>query len=223
MAYQPIVRWPERTVFAYEALVRSNEPSLKSPLDLLDAAERLGRLRDLGRKARALVAASVPEAPQDALLFVNLHAADLSDPELSSATSPLARIAPRVVLEITERASLDEVRDVPGKISRLRHLGFRVAVDDLGAGYAGLATFSQLDPEFVKLDISLVRGVDASRKKRSVVRAMTHLCTKDLAVQVVSEGVETVGERDALESEGCGLLQGYLFARPAPGFPAPQW
>jgi EAL domain-containing protein (putative c-di-GMP-specific phosphodiesterase class I) len=223
MAYQPIVRWPERSVFAYEALVRSSEPSLMTPLDLLDAADRLGRLRDLGRRARALVAVSLPEAPQDALLFVNLHAADLNDPELSSPASPLAAIASRVVLEITERASLDEVRDVSAKINKLRHLGFRIAVDDLGAGYAGLATFSQLDPEFAKLDISLIRGVDMSSKKRSVVRAMTRLCTQELAVQVVSEGVETVGERDALEVEGCSLLQGYLFAKPAAGFPAPQW
>jgi EAL domain-containing protein (putative c-di-GMP-specific phosphodiesterase class I) len=223
MAYQPIVRWPERNVFAYEALVRSDEPSLKSPADLLDTAERLGRLYDLGRRARALVAGSTSEAPDGALLFVNLHAADLNDEELFSPDSPLALSASRVILELTERASLDGVHDVVAKIAKLRHLGYRIAVDDLGAGYAGLATFSQLDPEFAKLDISLVRGVHASDKKRRVVRAMTRLCTKELAVQVVSEGVEVAEERDTLAMEGCALLQGYLFAKPAPGFPAPQW
>ena len=172
MAYQPIVRWPARSVFAYEALLRSNEPSLRSPMDLLDAAERLGRLHDLGRRIRALVADAADDAPSDALLFVNLHAVDLNDAELLSATSPLARHASRVVLEITERASLEGVPEVQRRVAALRDLGYRIAVDDLGAGYAGLASFAQLDPEFVKLDMSLVRGIDVSARKRSVVRAM---------------------------------------------------
>lgn len=223
MAYQPIVHWPERTVFAYEALLRSNEQSLRAPPDLLGAAERLGRLHDLGRRIRETVARSAPMARDDALLFVNLHAADLNDSELLSPSSPLAGIATRVVLEITERSSLDEVHDLGTKVGRLRELGFRIAVDDLGAGYAGLSSFSQLEPEFVKLDMSLVRGVDVSTRKRSVVRAMARLCTKELAIQVISEGVETTQERDVLAEEGCDLLQGYLFAKPDRGFPEPRW
>lgn len=222
MAYQPIVRWPGRTVFAFEALLRSTEPSLRSPPDLLDAAERLGRLHDLGRRIRDLVARSAPSAPADALLFVNLHAADLNDAELLAPSSPLSTIATRVVLEVTERSSLDGVLDLPTKVSALRSLGFRIAVDDLGAGYAGLSSFSQLEPEFVKLDMSLVRGMDASPRKRSVVRAMAQLCSKELGIQVISEGVEPL-ERDALAEEGCELLQGYLFAKPDRNFPAPRW
>ena len=223
MAYQPIVRWPARSVFAYEALLRSNEPSLRSPLDLLDAAERLGRLHDLGRRIRALVAEAADDAPSDALLFVNLHAVHLNDAELLSATSPLARHASRVVLEITERVSLEGVPEVQRRVAALRDLGYRIAVDDLGAGYAGLASFAQLDPEFVKLDMSLVRGIDVSARKRSVVRAMARLCTNELAIDMISEGVETEAERDTLVDEGCSVLQGYLFARPGPGFPTPSW
>lgn len=223
MAYQPIVCWPERTVFGYEALVRSKELSLPSPLDLLDAAERLGRLHDLGRRIREQVARAAPEAPANALLFVNLHTVDLNDSELFSPTSPLAAIAGRVVLEITERSSLHGVHGLATKVRKLRQLGFRIAVDDLGTGYAGLASFSQLDPELVKLDMSLVRGVDVSTRKQSVVRAMTQLCKRDLKIQVVSEGVESRQERDVLAKIGCDLLQGYLFARPGQGFPEPQW
>lgn len=223
MAFQPIVRWPKRTIFAYEALLRSGEPSLRSPPDLLDAAERLGRLHDLGRRIRHFVAEAAAQAPADALLFVNLHSADLNDPELTSADSPLSKIASRVVLEVTERASLDGVHDLPSKVAELRELGYRIAVDDLGAGYAGLASFSQLEPEFVKLDMSLVRGIDASSRKRSVVRAMARLCSKELDIHVISEGVETPDERTTLEAEGCELLQGYLFAKPERGFPQPKW
>ncbi len=223
MAYQPIVNWPGRTVFAYEALLRSDEPSLRAPADLLDAAERLGRVHDLGRRVRETVARSASKARADALLFVNLHSVDLDDSELLSPSSPLAEIATRVVLEITERASLEGVRDLGTKVGKLRQLGFRIAVDDLGAGYAGLSSFSQLDPEFVKLDMSLIRGVDVSTRKRSVVRAMAQLCRKELAIQVISEGVETAQERDVLAQEGCDLLQGYLFAKPDRGFPEPRW
>ncbi|MEZ4391398.1 MAG: EAL domain-containing protein [Polyangiales bacterium] len=223
MAFQPIVDWSGRTVFAYEALLRSDEPTLRSPPDILDAAERLGKLHELGRRVRESVALSAPSAPDDALLFVNLHAADLNDPELVSASAPLTGIAERVVLEITERASLHGVHDLGKRIRRLRDLGFRIAVDDLGAGYAGLSSFAQLEPEFVKLDMSLVRGVDVSPRKRSVIRAMTHLCAKDLTIEVISEGVETIQERDVLAQEGCNFLQGYLFAKPARGFPVPQW
>jgi EAL domain-containing protein (putative c-di-GMP-specific phosphodiesterase class I)/ActR/RegA family two-component response regulator len=223
MAYQPIVHWPSRSVFAYEALVRSSEPSLMSPLDLFDAAERLGRLRDLARRIRDRVARSAPQMPDGALLFVNLHPPDLDDPELFSGSSPLMALAPRVVLEITERASLDGVKGLSAKIGKLKESGFRIAIDDLGAGYAGLSSFSHLEPDFVKLDMSLIRGVDASPRKRSVVQAMARLCANELAIQVICEGVETPQERDVLALDSCDLMQGFLFARPARCFPLPSW
>ncbi len=223
IAYQPIVSWPGRTVLAYEALVRSEEPTLKSPADLIAAGERLGRLPELGRLVRSSVAKAASAAPTDALLFVNLHPLDLNDEELVSPDAPLSRIASRVVLEVTERCSLEGVGALAGRLLALRELGFRLAVDDLGAGYAGLSSFSTLEPEFVKLDMSLIRGVDSSPKKRSVVSAMIRLCTKELGMKVISEGIETAAERDTLAAEGGDLLQGYLFARPEVGFQAPRW
>jgi EAL domain-containing protein (putative c-di-GMP-specific phosphodiesterase class I) len=223
VAFQPIVHWAERKTVAYEALIRSDEPTLRSPVDLLDAAERLDRMQDLGRRIRLLISEAVREAPPDALLFINVHARDLNDDELFAPTSPLAPIAERVVLELTERASLDAVSGLVAKIQRLRQLGFRVAIDDLGAGYAGLSTFTQLDPDFVKLDMSLVRGVDGSERKQRVISALNRLCERDLSIQVVTEGVETPAERDVLAREGCVLFQGYLFAKPARGFPTPVW
>ncbi len=214
LAFQPIVDLPERRVYGYEALVRSGEPTLANPGLLFDAAERLGRVRELGRRIRRLLADKVASAPADAVLFTNLHSADLSDEDLLSADAPLTQHAKRVVLEITERSSLDRVVDVPGRIARLREFGFRVAVDDLGAGYAGLSSFSQLEPDIAKLDMSLVRGVDASPRKASIVRSMIAVCTRELGTGLVCEGVETEAERDTLLQLGAGLLQGYLFGRP---------
>lgn len=223
IAFQPIVELPARRVVAYEALMRSGELLLKGPMDLLDAAERLDRIEDLGRRVRQLVAESAPRAPADALLFVNLHALDLNDAQLFTASAPLSGLAQRVVLEITERASLEEVSGVTDRMAKLRALGYRIAVDDLGAGYAGLASFTQIEPDFVKLDMSLVRGVDASARKQSVIRALTGLCSSELGIDVITEGIETSAERDALVAQGCRLLQGYLFAKPERDFPTPSW
>jgi EAL domain-containing protein (putative c-di-GMP-specific phosphodiesterase class I) len=153
---------------------------------------------------------------------VNLHVTDLLDPELLSPYSPLAKIAPQVVLEITERSSLDRVPDVRSRIAALRDIGYRIAVDDLGAGYAGLTSFALLEPDFVKLDMSLVRGIDSNVTKQKVVRSMTSLC-REMGMKVVAEGVETPPECDTLVALDCDLLQGFLFAKPGRPFPEVQW
>lgn len=218
IAYQPIVGWPTRQVFGYEALVRSDSSDLPSPGLLFDAAERLGRVQELGMRIRDVVGRSLPDAPESALIFINLHALDLTHESLYALEAPLTLHAPRIVLEVTERSSLQRIEDLRARIDRLRDLGFRIAVDDLGAGYAGLSSFSQLEPDIVKLDMSLVRGVHASTAKSSLVRSMVQVCTQELGMRVVCEGVETEAERDTLERLGADLLQGYLFAKPERGF-----
>jgi EAL domain-containing protein (putative c-di-GMP-specific phosphodiesterase class I) len=105
-------------------------------------------------------------------------------------------------------------------VTRLRGLGYRIAIDDLGAGYAGLTSFAQLEPEVVKVDMSLVRGIDSSPVKQKLVRSIIALCT-ELGIQLVAEGIETPAERDAVVALGGDLCQGYLFAKPGRGFPTP--
>ncbi|HVU01061.1 MAG TPA: EAL domain-containing protein [Polyangiaceae bacterium] len=222
VAYQPIVRASDGTLFGYEALLRSDEPTLPNPGRVIDAAERLDRVGELGRIVRALAVSPMDGAPQDALLFVNLHSRDLLDATLFSADAPLARIAGRVVLEITERSALDEIRDARDRIKKLRTLGYRIAIDDLGAGYAGLTSFITLEPDFVKLEMSLIRDIDREPTKRSLVRSVTAL-SKELGMQVVAEGIETRAERDAVIEAGCDLLQGYLLAKPGRAFPQYVW
>lgn len=218
--YQPIVDWPSRRIIAYEALARTSEPSIPHPGALFDAAERLDRLPDVARRMRGLC--PLPWGDRTENLFMNVHPADLLDEQLFDPSSALAAMADRVVLEITERASLQGVVDLRSRIGRLRELGFRIAVDDLGAGYAGLTTFCVLDPEVVKLDMSLVRGVHESVTKQRLIRSMSELCG-DLGMDVIAEGVETQLELDALLSLGCKLFQGYFFARPGPAFPEVRW
>jgi EAL domain-containing protein (putative c-di-GMP-specific phosphodiesterase class I) len=213
IAYQPIVSWSRRSTFAYEALVRNEEPTLRSPPDLFEAAERLGRLQDLGRAVRDRVARTLDEQPMSALLFINLHAMELDDDSLISAAAPLSRHAARVVLEVTERAPLEKIRDVTARVAQLRALGYRIAVDDLGAGYAGLTSFAHLEPEVVKVDMSLIRGIDRSPMKQKLLRSIVSLC-RELGIEIIAEGVETETERQALVEVGGDLCQGYLFARP---------
>jgi EAL domain-containing protein (putative c-di-GMP-specific phosphodiesterase class I) len=219
IAFQPIVRASDRSIFGYEALLRSGEPSLPHPGAVLDAAERLDALPRLGRVIRERAAEPMLTAEPSWLLFLNLHPEDLLDPVLHSDDTALAELAPRVVLEITERASLHKVSDLRARVAALRERGFRVAVDDLGAGYAGLSSFAQLEPDIVKLDMTLVRDVHKVPVKQKLVASMTTVC-KELGLLVVAEGVECAEERDVLCDIGCDLLQGYHFAKPGKPFPA---
>jgi EAL domain-containing protein (putative c-di-GMP-specific phosphodiesterase class I) len=220
MAFQPIVDLQGGRVFGYEALLRSEEPSLPHPGAILGAAERLGRVAELGTHIRTLAAKAFDATSPDLLLFVNLHALDLLDANLYSKEAPLTKVAERVVLEITERAAFDDVSDVRTSVASLRSLGFRIALDDLGAGYAGLSSFAALEPDIIKLDMSLIRNVHQSAIRQRVVSSMASLC-KDMGMSVVAEGIEVAEERDAVRGFGCPLLQGYFFARPGPPFPQP--
>jgi EAL domain-containing protein (putative c-di-GMP-specific phosphodiesterase class I) len=221
MHYQPIVHAPTRARFGYEALLRATDKSLPHPGAILDAAERLERIPALGRAVRAQIARTIADSPAErGVVFVNLHVLDLFDKQLSSAFAPLTKVAHRVVLEITERTSLEGQADVRYRVQELRELGFRIAIDDLGGGHARMGTFSPLDFDFVKLDMSLVRDMEKHAMKQRLVRSIVELC-REHNTQVIGEGVETEAEAQALIDLGCDLLQGYLIAKPAPPFADP--
>jgi len=222
MAYQPIVSGADRKLFGYEALLRTEEPGLPHPGAMLQAAERLGRQSELARRVRTVAPGPLADDVRTGVLFVNLLPTDLMDDMLLSPDAALTAIAHRVVLEITERSSLEEVTNVRERVAALRALGFRIAIDDLGAGYAGLMSFTQLEPDIVKLDMSLVRDVHRLPTKRKLIGSLIELC-KDMGILVVGEGVETSEERDVLLSLGCDLLQGYLLCRPARDLSGFSW
>jgi EAL domain-containing protein (putative c-di-GMP-specific phosphodiesterase class I) len=221
MAFQPIVSWSNKTVVAYEALMRTTFTELCSPLEILKAAEILDEIPRLGRKTRGLVAEVLKGNENLVGIFVNLHTLDLADEELYSAKAPLSAFASRIHLEITERMALEKIPDIQSRVARLRSLGYRIAVDDLGEGYSGLNSFAQLEPDVVKLDMTLIRGIDTTPTKRKMVHALSTLC-RELETPLVAEGVETESERNILVDLGADLFQGYLFARPGLPFPIPR-
>jgi EAL domain-containing protein (putative c-di-GMP-specific phosphodiesterase class I) len=219
--FQPIVHAATRARFGYEALLRSADKSLPHPGAILDAAERLERTVTLGRAVRAHAARVIAGAPVErGLMFINLHLHDLFDKQLLSPFAPLSKVASRVVLEITERSSVDGMLDLRYRVAELRELGFHIAIDDLGGGHARMSTFTPLDTDFVKLDMSLVRDVDKHQMKQRLIRSVTQLC-REQGTQVIGEGVETQAEADVLVDLGCDLLQGYLIARPGLPFVDP--
>jgi EAL domain-containing protein (putative c-di-GMP-specific phosphodiesterase class I)/ActR/RegA family two-component response regulator len=222
MVFQPIVKWSTHSVLGYEALLRVREPALPDATSMLHAAERLDRIHDLGRALRAKAMEPFDLLPAEALLFLNLHPKDLLDEELFDTRGPLAKIANRTVLEVTERASLQGIHDVSSRIDALRKIGFRIALDDFGAGYSGLTSFALLEPDIAKLDMALVRDVHKAPMKQTLVRTLAAACS-ELGILFVAEGIETADERDALARAGCDLMQGYLFARPGESFPEPAF
>jgi EAL domain-containing protein (putative c-di-GMP-specific phosphodiesterase class I) len=222
MAYQPIVTSATGEIFGYEALMRPDAAFLPHPLAMLRAAEQLDQLTELGRIVRQRAAVPMLDDPARGVLFVNLHPIELLDRSLVEEGSPLALMADRVVLEITERVSLDHITDLRARVRQLRGMGFRIAIDDLGSGYSGLSSFAVLQPEIVKIDMKLVRGIDRDPMKQRLIRSITELC-KDMGMMVVAEGVETPGEREAVVGLGCDMMQGFLLARPAAAFPGIAW
>jgi EAL domain-containing protein (putative c-di-GMP-specific phosphodiesterase class I) len=221
MNFQPIVHAGSRARFGYEALLRSKDKALPHPGAILDAAERLEKITTLGRAVRAQCAKVIADSPAErGVVFINLHLLDLFDKQLTSPFSPLSKVASRVVLEITERTSLEGQHDMRYRVAELRELGFRIAIDDLGGGHARMGTFTPLDCDFVKLDMSLVRDIDKHPMKQRLVRSVTELC-KQQGIKLIGEGVETDAEAKVLVDLGCDYLQGYLIAKPQPPFADP--
>jgi len=217
-AYQPIVRTYDRSIFAYEALMRSTGPFL-NPGELLSAAEALGRVEDIGRAVRRSIARTLSDQPHRfEPIFVNLHPMELRADLLLRDDEPLLPFASRIVLEVTERAKLSSEKDIAETLRQFRSAGYRIALDDLGEGFAGLSWLVKLTPDIAKLDMSLVRNIETSRMKRDLVGSLVNVCRRSRTL-LVAEGVETEAEAEVLRDLGCDLLQGYLFARPGPPFP----
>lgn len=223
MALQPIVddRVPGtlrgRRVVAYEALLRSRNTLLNNPPALLTAAERLDRVVEVGSRALLLASRRVALLPPDVKLFVNLHPAQLSHRDLLERDLELFADHPeRIVFEITERSPLEDIVFTLRTVDMIRDRGFAIAVDDLGAGYSSLAMVADLEPQYVKLDMSLIRNLHQSPRRKKLVQLLQRFGEAE-GTMIVAEGVEAREELDALRDCGIRLMQGYFFARPTEG------
>lgn len=217
MVYQPIVRMEDHHICAYEALVRCAQKELRSPHMLFNVAEQGDRVWPLSRLLRRMALRAVPDLPPETQMFINLHPGDFSDPDILEPEGPLAVNAGRVVCEVTERAAIPDMEGFREKLSALRGFGARIAVDDLGSGYSALNLVAELAPDFIKIDMTLIRGIDESPVRQNLIRNILAFAS-DMNATVVAEGVETRSELETLRNLGCHLVQGYYLAVPSPPF-----
>lgn len=216
MALQPIVELDGESVhnMAYEALLRPRHERLNNPMALLASAERQDRLLEVTSTLLLLARRCLDRVPDGAALFINLHPAQLGYPDrLMSDLEPFRAHADRITLEITERSRLQDIERWEESVTGLTSAGFSIAVDDLGAGYASLGMLADLDPDYIKLDMSLVRNVHVQPRKQRLVR-MLQTFGAATGAKVIAEGVENKEEMLALRDSGITLMQGYFWARP---------
>lgn len=215
-AFQPIVHAPSGVVVAYEALVRGpgNEP----------AAHVLQRVRPHRRycfdeRSRSVAIELAARLGLPCALHINLLPRGLgarcTRPGPMLAAAEKAGIAPeRLVLEIVESEAVRDHARFLCAVSGFRAAGLRIALDDFGAGYAGLTLLAELQPDIIKLDMALVRGIDHLGPRQAIVRGIVRTCL-DLGIDLVAEGVETPGELAWCRAEGIELFQGNLIAEAA--------
>jgi len=218
MAFQPIVDVAAGTIFAHEALVRG--------IDGEGAYSVLSQVADDNRYAfdqqcrvKAIELATSLDLPRDgARLSINFMPNAVYEPRacirLTLATArrtgfPLDRI----IFEFTEDEKLD-TDHLLNILRTYRAMGFKTAIDDFGAGYAGLGLLSKFQPDIVKLDMELIRGIDRDPAKQKIVKSLLGLMS-DLGIQTICEGVETQDELATLADLGATLIQGYVLGRPA--------
>lgn len=217
MAFQPIIRTTDRSIFGYEALMRVDHPEIEGPGMLFELGEKLDRTGEVERRIRECVGERVASAPEGVNILVNINPTSLNDEALYSPDSKLAQHSSKVIVEITERNSVHDIPELQERVERLRSLGFRIAVDDLGAGYAGLTSFALLRPDVVKFDMELIQGIHADNTKAKLVSSFTTLC-RELGIMTIAEGVENSAERDRVIELNCDLIQGFYYAPPTREF-----
>lgn len=211
--YHPIVEAATRRVFGYEALARGRLRSLRSPEVMFEVAAEADLLWELSRLCRARAVEGMHDHMADGeLLFLNVDPQDFADPEFSEQA--LGVDDPRrVVIEITERTAIKDYPKFRGRLKAFRDAGFRFAVDDAGSGYAGLGSIANLEPDFIKLDMSLINCIDANFIKQNLVETMVKFAN-DQGAMVIAEGVERAEEFEAVRALGVHLVQGFFLHRP---------
>ena len=214
-AYQPIVDLASRSVWAYEALVRG--PDAQGAAWVLGQVNEDNRYRfDQACRVKAIKTAAA--LGMDTRLSINFLPNAVYKPEVCIRTTLEAARShnfpvQHIIFEVTEGERIDDGPWLASILREYQRCGFLTAIDDFGAGYAGLTLLADFQPDIVKLDMALVRGVDGSRSRQAIARGLLRMC-HDLGISVIAEGVETPGERDFFSYEGVSLMQGYLFARP---------
>ncbi len=214
MVFQPILNLEDDTIAGYEALARFNTTPYRPPNEWFDEAEQVGLQQDLELTAAFLALGHLDGAiPQDAYLSINVSPTTVMSPIFRDIFA--RHSMERVILEVTEHAAVLDYDLLRQSLRWFRAAGGRLAVDDAGAGFASLRHILSLEPDFIKIDISLTRDIHLDHARRALSRALITFAA-DIAATIVAEGIETEREKGALYDIGVRYGQGYLLGRPAP-------
>jgi EAL domain-containing protein (putative c-di-GMP-specific phosphodiesterase class I)/GGDEF domain-containing protein len=210
--YHPIFSAETGRIFGYEALARGVARTLRSPEVMFEVAADADLVWELSRLCRARAVEGAPERLGDGqLLFLNADPHDFTDPTFGDFDSIDPR---RVVIEITERTAITDYPAFRERLNALRKRGFRFAVDDAGSGYAGLGSIANLEPDFIKLDISLIKSIETNFIKQNLVETMVGFA-REQGAMVIAEGIESAAELDTVKRLGVPLVQGFFLQPPA--------
>ena len=215
---QPIVGLASGDVVGFELLARFTGPPVATPDVWFAEADRQGLGPQLTARVLTSALALRDTLPPNTFLTVNVEPHLVTDPRVRDVLHGSGRLD-RVVLELTEHAVAPDVKELSAALDRVRGDGGLIAMDDAGTGYAGLGQLLAIRPDFVKLDRELVSGVDGDPIMRALVEMLGELAGR-MDAWLLAEGVETVGEVQALAALGVPLAQGWQFARPGPIWPA---
>ena len=217
--FQPIVCLSERRILGYEALSRgpSNSP-LHSPINLFAVARQAGRLTELEVACRESACRRFSQQNLEGKLFLNVSPESLLEPQYQSGRTlkmlhELGVPPSRVVIELTEQTPTDDFQLLFNALHHYRDMGFSIALDDLGAGYSSLRLWSELRPDYVKIDRHFIDGIHLDAVKREFVGSILQIARASRA-QVIAEGIELAEELKVLTEMGVDLVQGYLLGRP---------
>jgi len=215
-AFQPIVDLATRSVYAHEALIRG---PAGEPAHTVLSRVTPSNLYRFDQACRVHAIASAVAVDMQEALSINFFPNAIYKPEVCIRTTLTAAREhgfrlDRLIFEVSETECVSDRKRLANIMAEYRRMGFTTAIDDFGAGYAGLNLLADFQPDLIKLDMDLVRAIDAHPARRAIVRGLVAVC-RDLGVKLLAEGIETVAERDCLLDLGITLMQGWLFAKPA--------
>ena len=219
--FQPIVDLQTGATLGFEALSRGPAGTQQhSPVNLFEAAKATDLTFELDRHCRRQALRTARDLPPPHRLFINVVPASMYDPDFQGASlirllEGLGLSPERIVLEVSEQYAIENYTLFVEALQNFTQMGFSIAVDDIGAGYSGLEKIAHLNPRYLKFDMQLVRDIDRSHVKREMARALKTFADK-MDSQIIAEGIEREGERQACMDLGIDYGQGYLLARPAP-------
>jgi EAL domain-containing protein (putative c-di-GMP-specific phosphodiesterase class I)/GGDEF domain-containing protein len=217
--FQPIVDLDQRTIYGYESLIRGPSDSpYHSPAKLFDIAIRTGQLLKLDLLCREVGITHFQQKKLPGKLFLNATPESLLEPGHRSGLTleilSKAGIQPEnVVIEMTEQSPMENFEVMRNAIEHYKLMGFKIAIDDLGAGYSGLRRWSEIRPDYVKIDKHFIQGIHEDQVKKSFVKSINDIA-QGLGCQVIAEGIETLDEYRTIYAMGITLIQGYYFSRP---------